>query len=107
MSDSSDIKAEANPFTQFGKKLDKIIEQNSEIIVQNEIKVTLLDRLCTLKEDFQTIWFKSSNKKFKVSIIAIMVTGAVLYMDILKLNPDSEIIDSTIKLIDNLSRWIS
>jgi len=106
MNEIDKVKEAANPFIQLSKKIDILIEQGVETAKQDIIKITLLGRLCTLKEDFQEAWFKSSNKKFKVSVVAIMVTGAVLYMDILKLNPDSEIVGSVIRLINALSGWL-
>ena len=99
-----EFKKSGNPYAQLSVKLDVIAEQSAEIVKQNEIKIKLLDRLCTLKEDFQEVWFKSSNKKFKVSIVGIMATGAVLYIDILKLNPDSVIVSSVVNLIDAFTR---
>jgi len=103
----NDIKEAANPFAQLCKKSHKVIEQNIKIIEQNEIKITLLSRLCELKEkqqegddSFRSTWLRSSIKKFYISLVSIFITGAVLWLDILELNPDSKIVKAINTMID-------
>ncbi len=84
-------------------KLDVMIEL---LIVGNESKEAgneSLEELCESKkiqqesdDNFRNEWFKASNKKFYVSLLAIMITGTVLWLDVLRINPDSEIVGSVI-----------
>ncbi len=95
-------------------KLAKAKEEQNDRL---DTVVTLLGALCDTvdsnllvsldileeKKSNHSAWIRATNRRFYISLAAVMVTGAVLYLDVLKLNVDSEIINSTISFIDAIT----
>lgn len=99
MIDSNDIKEAANPYAQLTKAANKHAAKTDTVItllgaICDVIDANLLVNQDILKEkkENHAAWIKATNKRFYISLAAVMVTGAVLYLDVLKLNEDSEIV---------------
>ena len=87
MSDSNDIKAAANPYAQ----LKKAVEEGNQLLRDN-LKVN--SDIFEGQSNNHGVWVKVSRHRRYINIAAVLVTGAILWLDVLKLNPDSEIIGS-------------
>ena len=110
MSDSNDIKAAANPYAQLTKSTNKHAEKTDTVI-------TFLSALCDLseanlnvsadileeKKSNHSAWLRATNRRFYISLAAVLVTGAVLYLDVLKLNVDSEIVNGLINIAKTIA----
>jgi hypothetical protein len=97
-------------FPEISKGMDELLKE--QVITNN-----LLCRLCTLKEDQQESdnskheekqtayeeqnleWKKDSSRKFKSAVTGLLLTGAVLYLDVLKLDDNSVIVAAIVDLI--------
>jgi hypothetical protein len=104
------VKRAANPFA----KLTDITTEHSD---KTDTVITLLGVLCDTVEENLNInadildekkanhsaWLKATNRRFYISLAAVMVTGAVLYLDVLKLNVNSEIVGGAIAFIKALT----
>ena len=58
------------------------------------------------KKSNHSAWLKATNRRFYISLVAVLVTGAVLYLDVLQLNGDSEIVGGAIAFIKALTGWL-
>ena len=114
MSDKSDIEKIKN---MAGFKFPEITYAFEELLKEQVIANNLLCRLCTLKEDQQESannkheekqaayeeqnlkWQKDSSRKFKSAVTGLLLTGAVLYLDVLKLDDNSVIVAAIVDLI--------
>lgn len=99
MNETDKVKKAANPFIQLTKA-------TNEHAAKTDTVITLLGAICDVidanllvnqdilkeKKENHAAWIKATNKRFYISLVAVMVTGAVLYLDVLKLNEDSEIV---------------
>ena len=113
MSDSNDIKEAANPYTQLTKATNKHAAKTDTVITLLGAICDVIDENLLVNQDIleekkanHAAWIKATNRRFYISLVAVMVTGAVLYLDVLKLNEDSEIISgviSAVKAIAGLS----
>ena len=101
-----ELKKKANPLYKELGELETVIKNGNGKL---ETCIVLLDRLCTLKESqqlsddsFRNSWMNANARKFRVSVIAIMLTGSVLYLDVLKLDESSVIVASVINLLNTI-----
>ena len=99
MSDSNDIRAAANPYTQLTKAINKHAAKTDTVITVLSAICGAIDDNLLVNQDIleekkanHAAWIKATNRRFYISLAAVMVTGAVLYLDVLKLNENSEIV---------------
>lgn len=85
-------------------KLAKAKEEQNEKI---DACIMLLGALCDSNDAIleakiaqHAAWIKATDKRFYASLIAIALTGAVLYLDVLKLDENSVIVASVINLLN-------
>ena len=110
MSDLDDIKAAANPYAQLTEATNKHAEKTDTVItllvaIANGIDANLLvnEDILEEKKANHNAWIKATNRRFYISLAAVLVTGAVLYLDVLKLNPNSEIVGSVVGIAKALA----
>ena len=112
MSDSNDIKEAANPYAQLAKETLEHSEKTDTVITLLGAICDVIDANLRVNEDIleekkanHAAWIKATNRRFYISLVAVMVTGAVLYLDVLKLNENSETVGgivTTVKAIAGL-----
>lgn len=105
MNEIDKVKEAANPFAQLTKA-------TNEHAAKTDTVITLLGALCNsvdintnvnvdiLKKNNSNhdVWVKVSKHRRYINIAAVLVTGAILWLDVLKLNPNSEIVDSAVNI---------
>lgn len=110
MATLDDVKEAANPYA----KLAEVMTEDNE---KTDTVITLLVAICDVidanllvnqdileeKKNNHTAWIKATNRRFYISLAAVMVTGAVLYLDVLKLNENSEIVGGVIGIAKALA----
>lgn len=84
-------------------KLDTLITLTGVACDLLEENLNVNQDILEEKKNNHSAWIKATNRRFYISLAAVMVTGAVLYLDVLKLNVDSEIINSAIGFIDAMT----
>lgn len=101
--DNETLKRKAQPKTQeLIGAIGDLAALTVELLDESKAQTKMLDRLCTLKEEFQSEWFKVSAKKFRLSIIAAFLTCALLCLDVLKLNESSLIVAGVLDILNVL-----
>jgi len=113
MSDLDDIKAAANPYTQLTKATNEHAEKTDTVItllgaICNVIDANLLVNKDILEEKKanHSAWIKATNRRFYISLVAVLVTGAVLYLDVLQLNENSEIVGSVVDIAKAIAGFL-
>jgi hypothetical protein len=96
MTEIDRVKAAANPFAQLmtvavenGKKQDV-----TNKLLGEDLKVN--KDILKEKKNNHSVWLRVSKHRRYINIAAVLVTVAILWLDVLKLNPDSEIVGSVI-----------
>lgn len=81
-----------------------ILKEQSDLL---DAQVVLLDRLCTLKESQQETdaehhgkWNRAKIFDTRISLIVLIIATAGIYMDVIKINSDSPVINSIINLFN-------
>ena len=110
MSDLDDIKAAANPYAQLTKATNKHAAKTDTVITLLGLICDVIDANLLVNQDIleekkrnHSAWIKATNRRFYISLSAVMVTGAVLYLDVLQLNENSEIIGSVIDMVEAIA----
>jgi len=99
MTTTDDIKKAANPFAiltevtlEQNEKLDILIKLNCSQCDTLEGNLLVNSDILEEKKSNHNAWVKVSKHRRYINITAVMVTFAILWLDVLKLNPDSEIV---------------
>ena len=99
MSEIDRVKEAANPFIQLTKATNKHAAKTDTVITLLSAICGVIDANLLVNQDIleekkanHAAWIKATNRRFYISLVAVMVTGAVLYLDVLKLNENSEIV---------------
>ena len=112
--------AEKTTLEEFKKSGDTYAQLAKEMLEHSEktdTVITLLGAICDVmdanlnvnkdildeKKANHAAWIKATNRRFYISLAAVMVTGAVLYLDVLKLNENSEIVGSVVDIAKALA----
>jgi len=105
MSDLDDIKAAANPYTQLTEatkehsgKTDTVIKLLGALCDSVDINTNINADILKKNNSNHDVWVKVSKHRRYINIAAVLVTGAILWLDVLKLNPNSEIVDSAVNI---------
>lgn len=101
--DNETLKRKAQPKTQeLIDVIGDLAALTNELLDESKAHTKMLDRLCTLKEEFQSEWFKISEKKLRLSIIAALLTCALLFLDVLKFNESSLVVAGVLDVLNVL-----
>ena len=99
MSDSNDIKEAANPYAQLAKetlehsgKTDTVITLLGAICDVIDANLRVNEDILEEKKANHAAWLKATNRRFYISLVAVQATLAVLLFDVIKINPESEIV---------------
>lgn len=99
MSEIDRVKEAANPFIQLTKATNKHAAKTDTVITLLSAICDVIDANLLVNQDIleekkanHAAWIKATNRRFYISLVAVMATVAVLWVDVLKVNPDSEIV---------------
>lgn len=83
------------------KLYDEQVTTNTLLAVlcdSSEAVVNVTNAVLDVKIQHHNDWIEASAKRFYVAVLSIMATGAVLYLDVLKLDENSAIVEAGINL---------
>ena len=110
MDEIDKVKEAANPFIQLTKATNKHSAKTDTVITLLSAICDVIDANLLVNQDIleekkanHAAWIKATNRRFYISLAAVMVTGAVLYLDVLKLNENSEIVGSVVDIAKAIS----
>lgn len=105
MTDLDEFKQSTNPFAvlteltiEQNEKLDILIKLNCSQCDTLEGNLLVNSDILEEKKSNHSVWLKVSKHRRYINIAAVVVTFAILWLDVLKLNPDSEIVGSAVSI---------
>jgi len=110
MAGIDDLKEAANPFNKLAKETLEHSEKTDTVITLLGSICDVIDANLLVNQDIleekkanHAAWIKATNRRFYISLLAVLATGAVLYLDVLQINENSEIIGSVIDVVKAVS----
>ena len=105
---------ELEQMVKVNEKLGKLIELNVRCDDQSDSIIVLLGAIRNSNDEILKVnqkvlevkkahfddWTRSAGRRFYIAFIGAMLTGAVLYLDVLKLDENSAIVSAFIELIN-------
>ena len=83
-------------------------EQNEKI----EACIILLDRICTLKEEqqsgdikFRNKWASAKSTDTRISLILLALANVAIYLDVIKVNAYSPLVEGVSNVFDIVKEW--
>ena len=99
-------------FKKSGDTYAQLAKETLEHSEKTDTVITLLGSICDVidanlnvnkdileeKKANHAAWIKASNRRFYISLVAVQATLAVLLVDVIKINPESEVVKGIIAM---------
>jgi len=84
-------------------KIDTVITLLGALCDSGEASLSVSNDILEGQTENHSVWVKVSKHRRYINLAAVMVTGAILWLDVLKLNPNSEIVGSVVNIAKALA----